>query len=182
MNKFLIIIIFFLLTLFQTSFLIHFQINGIVPNIVLISVVLSNFFLYNEDNKDIVFKDKGNLVLWLGFWAGLFLDFFYGLFFGMMMIIFIIISIGIKKGLCLLNRINALSFSLFLFLSIVFYNVGFLLFGVILNSPYLHLFQINLFLIQISYNLILALPLFYLIKFIKNRKIFQNRKIVSMTH
>lgn len=166
MKHFFIIIIFFFLALLQTSFLIHFPVNGVTPNIVLICLVLFTFFFCK---KSIIERDEGlsdkNFVFWFGFWAGLFLDFFYALFFGAMIIIFILISIGIKKGFYILNNANALSFSLFLFLSIIFYNLGLLIFSAILGIPYLHLFQLNLFLTQVFYNLIIALPLFYIIKF-----------------
>ena len=38
----IIILFFYFLTLFQVSFLVHFDIKGIVPNVVLISIILIN--------------------------------------------------------------------------------------------------------------------------------------------
>ncbi|MCK4781539.1 rod shape-determining protein MreD [Candidatus Parcubacteria bacterium] len=73
----IIIIFFYILALLQTSFLVHFSINGMVPNLILISALLINFF---EDPK----KKDGILSAFIG---GFFLDVFSENIFGLKILI-----------------------------------------------------------------------------------------------
>lgn len=75
------ILFFYFLALLQTSFLIYFNILGIVPNIILILVILINLFE----------KPEQNLGLYSAFIGGFFLDIFSSNFIGF----YILISAGI---------------------------------------------------------------------------------------
>lgn len=87
MKKYLVLILFlYFLTLFQTSFLIHFNISGIIPNLILISVILINFFESPSKNSGI----------FSAFIGGFFLDIFSENFFGFWTLILIIITLFIK--------------------------------------------------------------------------------------
>lgn len=66
MRKFILVILLYLLTLFQIGFCAHLKIDGVGPNIVLLAVLL------------IALSQKNYLtVWWTAFWGGLFLDLFY---------------------------------------------------------------------------------------------------------
>jgi len=83
---FLIFISFYILTLFQSSFLVHFHFSGIVPNLLLISVILINLFESRSSNS--------------GFFSaaisGFFSDVFSENFLGLHVLIFLSISFFIK--------------------------------------------------------------------------------------
>lgn len=82
MKKILILIIFFyILILFQTSFLIHFPILGLIPNLVLISVILLNLFE----------KPQNYSGYFSAFIGGFFLDIFSENFIGF----YVLISLGL---------------------------------------------------------------------------------------
>lgn len=70
-NSILLILVLYLLSLIQTSFLVHFNILGIVPNLILIAVILISLF---------------TSYYWWGvssaFVGGFFLDIFSGNFIG----------------------------------------------------------------------------------------------------
>ncbi len=80
------IIVFYFLVLIQTSFLVHFNILGIVPNLVLISVVLWNLFE----------KSKNYFGLYAAFIGGFFLDIFSSRFIGFYVLILFALAIFIK--------------------------------------------------------------------------------------
>jgi len=87
MKEFLIILlIFYILVLFQTSFLIHFNIKGFIPNLILIAIILINFF----EEKD---KIAG---IYAAFIGGFFLDIFSEKSFGLYILISIVMAIFIK--------------------------------------------------------------------------------------
>lgn len=86
-KKILILILFFyILVLLQTSFLVHFNVKGIVPNLVLVSVILINFFE----------KPKENLGFISGICGGFFLDIFSENFIGFYILISVGLAISIK--------------------------------------------------------------------------------------
>ena len=80
------IIVFYFLVLIQTSFLVHFNILGIVPNLVLISVVLWNLFE----------KSKNYSGLYAALIGGFFLDIFSSRFIGFYVLILFTLAIFIK--------------------------------------------------------------------------------------
>jgi hypothetical protein len=66
MNKFLLIIVFYFLMLFQVGFISHFSINYLWPNLVLLAALI--IFLNSSDTS----------VLWLtAIWSGFLMDVFY---------------------------------------------------------------------------------------------------------
>ena len=91
-NIFLIFFSFYILFLLQTSFLAHFNIAGMVPNLILISIILINFFE----------KPSGDSGLFSAVSGGFFLDMFSGAavgplsFIGFHILIYLLIAIFIK--------------------------------------------------------------------------------------
>ncbi len=90
LKKIIILILgFYFLTLFQSSFLVHFSIRGMVPNLVLIAVIIINLFTF----KDFWFIFGSTVI------GGFYLDVFslnhFG-FFGFYTLILIIISLFIN--------------------------------------------------------------------------------------
>lgn len=89
-KKIIILILFFyFLILFQTSFLVHFNWQGIVPNFVLIALIFINLFEKPEKKLGIV----------AGFLGGFYLDIFslsFQGFFGFYTLISLAISLFIK--------------------------------------------------------------------------------------
>jgi len=82
----ILIIVFYFLVLIQTSFLVHFNILGIVPNLVLISVVFWNLFE----------KSKNYFGLYAALIGGLFLDIFSNRFIGFYILILFTLAIFLK--------------------------------------------------------------------------------------
>lgn len=80
------IIFFYVLALFQTSFLVHFKIFGQIPNLILISVIIINFF---EGPK--YYSSFFAAVI-----GGFFLDIFSDKPIGLSILILLIISFFIK--------------------------------------------------------------------------------------
>ena len=80
------IIFLYFLTLLQTTFLVHFNISGIVINFVLILIILWNIF---EDSKDY----SGLFVAIIG---GFYLDVFSNVIMGFNILILAIIAVSIK--------------------------------------------------------------------------------------
>ena len=79
-------IIFYILALFQSSFLVHFNLGGFVPNLVLMAVIFLSFFEKPEDYS-LVF---GSAL------AGSFLDLFSDKFLGFWVLMLLFISIALK--------------------------------------------------------------------------------------
>lgn len=99
MKKILALILFFyILTLIQTSFLAHFSIFGITPNIIIIALIILIFFE----------KKPKNLSIPAAFIGGLFLDIFSANFFGFWILILLAISFFIKFILSKYVRISLL--------------------------------------------------------------------------
>lgn len=82
----LIILLFYLKSLIQISFLIHFPFFQFIPNILLIFVILINLFEESENP----------LGIYSAIFAGFFADVFSSYFFGFYILICLAISIFIK--------------------------------------------------------------------------------------
>jgi len=80
------IIVFYFLVLIQTSFLVHFTIFDVIPNIILILIILWNLFEKRKDYFGVV----------NGFIGGFFLDIFSNHFVGFYILIFVGLAIFIK--------------------------------------------------------------------------------------
>lgn len=81
-----LIIVFYVLVLLQTSFLVHFQILGMVLNVSLFLVVLINIFE----------RPQKNLGLYSALAAGFFLDIFSTRFFGFWILILFLAALFVK--------------------------------------------------------------------------------------
>jgi len=82
----LLILLSYILVLFQASFLVHFQIAGMVVNLVFISVLLWNFFEKKESVLGLVHA----------FFGGLFLDIFSQRLIGFHVIILVAAALFLK--------------------------------------------------------------------------------------
>ena len=81
-----LILLSYVLVLFQASFLVHFQIAGMVVNLVFISVLLWNFFEREESVFGVVHA----------FFGGLFLDIFSQRLIGFHIVILVAIALFLK--------------------------------------------------------------------------------------
>lgn len=80
------IIFFYIFALFQTSFLVHLRIFGQIPNLILISIILINFFEKPEDYSGV----------FAAIIAGFFLDIFSEKSIGFSILILVALSLFIK--------------------------------------------------------------------------------------
>jgi len=85
-NLILFTIFFYFLTLFQTSFLVHFSVKGVVINFVLVALFLINILEAAEKNSGVYAAGI----------AGFFLDIFSEKFVGFYILILIFLSLAIK--------------------------------------------------------------------------------------
>jgi len=96
MKKVIFVILFcYFLVLFQTSFLVHFRLFGVIPNLVLILVIVLSFF---EKERGWRFLPS-NSGVWFALFGGFFLDVFSSAFLGIQ--IAILLSVSIFTGLVL---------------------------------------------------------------------------------
>ena len=156
MRKVLILIIFFYtLALLQTSFFIHFNIYGVGPNLILISVILLNFF--EKPNKN-----SGLLAAGM---AGFFLDLFSNFPLGLNVFALIILAFLIKKILGILKEENIIYFIPLFILAMIFYNLFPVVFSAGLKLSFPSSFNFGkLEIFEIVYNLVLGILGFYLVK------------------
>jgi rod shape-determining protein MreD len=154
--KTLILVLFlYFLTLFQGSFLSHFDIFGASLNLVLIFVCLLSFFEGSYKYSGIV----------LAFFAGFFVDIFSKSYLGASILLLIIIYFLIKQAIYILRDVSK-KYSIFYFLpificSIVFYDF---FIGLVSGQPILFLPGIYILSAKIIYNLFFAIIGFYIIK------------------
>lgn len=148
-----IILLFYFFAILQNSFLVHFNIFGIVPNLVLVLCFLLIFFSENYFYALI---------------AGFFLDIFSHFYFGISIISLLIAMFLIKKALQhLWNKTG--QYAVFYFLPLfavylIIYN-GLFNIGLFFLSPAFSNFNINLTsVISLAYNMAFALLGFYICK------------------
>ena len=160
MKKGLVLILFFyLLALIQTSFLVHFNIEGQVPNLILIALVLLIFFEKPEEKFSFLGAGAG----------GFFLDIFSNVFLGTSIIALLLMTFLFKKLVKIIKGLNILWLLIFIFLSLMFYNLFSDLLSFLISRD-ITAIQINLgkvFIIKLTYNLILGLMVFYIISLLK---------------
>lgn len=149
---FLVLLIYFLV-LFQQSFLPHFAVWSITPNLVLISIFLLNLL-----------GNRSGIIL--AFFAGLILDIHSGLPLGISALIFLILAILIRKSSRLFQKSN-------IFYLIAMFSFGLLFYKFFLNfaQSFSFRFHLNLFSFLIEDFFSLAL-LFLGIRLIKLWKKF----------
>lgn len=108
-----LIILFYFLALFQTSFLVHFKFKGGVLNLVLVFIILISFFEQKE-------KHYGFLS---GIIGGLYLDIFSSIFFGLFTLLAVATSLLIKIVKPFFETKKFISFFIILFSSLLFYQL-----------------------------------------------------------
>jgi rod shape-determining protein MreD len=155
MIKTLILIPFlFFLILVQTSFFVHFDLCGTIPNLVLISVVLINFF---EDPR----KKSGLIIAGV---AGFYLDLFSNFQLGISIFLLVLFTLLIKREVKRYKEENILYFIPLLLLIVVLYSI----FPVLINSLLdlsLPSFSFNkLKIVEILYNLLVGIIGFFFVK------------------
>jgi len=154
----ILVLFFYLLVLFQNSFLSHFSISGASLNLILISICLFSFF---EESH----KYSG---LFLAIVAGFFLDVFSRSFLGISIFCLIIVYFFIKKTIHILRDIprkySIIYFIPIFIICVILYNLFFGTFSYLSNHftpPFLGGYTLFL---NIIYNLIFAVFGFYLFK------------------
>jgi rod shape-determining protein MreD len=80
------IILFYFLALIQTSFMVHFSVWGLIPNLIFLLVIVWNIFE----------KSKNNLGIYQAATAGFFIDIFSSRVIGFNVMILIFLAIIIK--------------------------------------------------------------------------------------
>jgi rod shape-determining protein MreD len=155
MKKILVSIIFFyILVLVQTSFLVHFDISGVSLNLILIAVILINFFERAE-------RRRGLMVAAIG---GFYLDLFSNLQVGVSILILFVLALLIKRALKRFKEENILYFIPIFVLTMALYSffTFLLMSGLKLSFPPLYFNKLKL--LETGYNLIVGIIGFYLIK------------------
>ena len=157
-----LLIIFLLLAILgilQTSFLAHLNIMGVGPNLIFILYFL--VFFFEEPQKYI----QG---IFSAVVAGFFLDTFSPFYFGVSIILLLIVNFILKYVLSLLkktkNKYPIAYFTALFILSFIIYNLMLTIVVYFLNSPRIMPVLKWIFLIEIVYNLIFALSVFYIYK------------------
>jgi len=93
MRRFLTLVLFFyILALLQTSFLVSFNIFGVIPNLILISVILINLF----ERSTVPTQPKNYSGVFSAFAGGFFLDIFSAGLMGYWVLILLGLAIFIK--------------------------------------------------------------------------------------
>lgn len=160
MKKSLVLILFFyILALIQTSFLVHFNIEGQVPNLILIALVLLIFFEKPEEKLSFFGAGVG----------GFFLDIFSNVFLGTSIIALLLMTFLFKKLVKIIKGLNVLWLLIFIFLSLVFFDLFSNLVSFFIARD-ITAIQVNLgkvFIIESTYNLTLGLIVFYIISLLK---------------
>lgn len=155
MKKILVSIIFFyILALVQTSFLIHFDIFGVSLNLILIAVILINFFEKAE-------RRRGLAVAAIG---GLYLDLFSNLQIGVSILALFVLALLIKRALKRFREENILYFIPIFVLTTALYGFFTFLLMSGLKLSFSPLYFNKLKLLEIGYNLMVGIIGFYLIK------------------
>lgn len=109
-KELLLILIIYFLVLFQQSFLPHFSIYGMIPNLILVLVFVLNILGY-----------KSGLVL--SFLAGLILDIYSGMPLGVSALLFLTMAILIKKSLKFFQKLNIFYLIAMFSFCLIFYNL-----------------------------------------------------------
>lgn len=150
------ILLFYFFAILQNSFLPHFNIFGIVPNIIFIFFFLLVFFSARGR------PTFGWEEIFYAIVAGFFLDIFSSSYFGASIIILFLTAVLTKK---IINSLKDLSIVSFIALFLIFFTI----YEIILRS-YLFINFSWIICIEIIYNLITALLGFYIFK-----KIFKSK-------
>lgn len=156
---FLFVVLFYFLALFQYSFLSHFAIKGVAPNLVLIAVLALGFF----KRKESVLKGAE------GFAAGFFLDIFSSFPLGTAALSLGLTTVISRRILRNFKKINCLSALLLFVLATLLFEFLAPLFGFLFKIPSEGItsliFPLNYgLLLALIYNSVLGLLVFYFVK------------------
>jgi len=154
------ILLFYFLVILQGSFLVHFTVGNIVPNLVLISVVIFNFF---EKSR----KNTGFLVAVI---AGFYLDLYSAFPMGVFILSLLLLTFLIKKFFKFIGEENFFYFIFSLFFSLIFYRLFLFICDSFLRQSFYFNFN-KLQLVELGYNFILGVLVFYFVKIWLLRKI-----------
>lgn len=157
-------LLFFVLSIVQSSFLPFFSVIGQVPNLVFILFYLILFF----DNR-------GESFFW-AIIAGFLLDVFMPSYFGISIISLLVIYL-LKKILdYFLKDIQGKYFIVYL---IFLFSINFVIYNVLVYISYLILgssYELSLSLmVSLAYNIIILLPVFYIYKLIARPDYLENQ-------
>lgn len=145
-------LVFYFLILIQTSFLVHFAIFSVVPNLILISVVIFNFF---ENPR----KNSGFLIAVIG---GFYLDLFSNFQIGVSIFSLVILVFLIKKFLKFIGEENVFYFILLFVFSLIFYDLILALLGSVFNQSFsFSLIFSKSRIMEVIYNLGVGILAFY---------------------
>jgi rod shape-determining protein MreD len=142
------IIFFYFLALYQTSFLIHYEVNGGFLNLILISIILINFFEKKEEKSGI----------FIGAIGGFYLDIFSPYIPGFFTLLGIAISFLIKLLKPFFETKKSISFFIIFFTTLLFYEI------VLAITTIGHNFFFNIF--SFLYNLLMGAVIYFSIKFL----------------
>ncbi|MCD6550077.1 hypothetical protein J7K24_00860 [bacterium] len=157
MKKFLFFVLFFyILILIQSSFLSHFCFGGGFLNLILIALILLNFF---EDPR----KKSCFLVAAIG---GFYLDVFSNFYIGSSIVVLILMIFLAKKILNLLHKRNIINFVLVFLVVFVGYNFGVYFLNSLLVFSFSTLFLKRVGLWSVICNLIFGLLVFFFFKYV----------------
>ena len=145
-----------LLSILQTSFLVHFNIAGAMLNLVFILFFLIVFFSAQGETSPLL----GGEDLFSAIIAGFFLDIFSSSYFGGAIILLLIIVFVFKYLFAMLKKTKDKY-------PIVYFAPLFILFFIIFNLPQMISHFNWIFLIEIVYNLVFAICGFYIYKRLK---------------
>ncbi len=159
----IIVLLFLILAILQVSFLVHFSIIGITPNLVFILFFILIFFSCLQGNE----YHQG---IFYAIIAGIILDVLSSFSFGYSAVSLLLIYLLIKIVIYFLKEIHN-EYILFYFIpifliSFIFYNI---LMYIFFNFPYLRFNFTKGILIELVYNLIFVLFVFFIYKYINNK-------------
>lgn len=148
----ILFLIFYILILFQTSFLTHFEILGQAPNLVLIFLFL------------IIFFNLAPLSIhWEAILAGFFLDLFSDYPIGISIFFLFLNTLLLKEILKNFKKTNIFVFTLLFLVFLCLYNCSLSVFDYFFEKS--NFFRLDRFFsVQVIYNLVFAIFGFYFVK------------------
>jgi hypothetical protein len=138
------LIFFYFLAIIQTSFLVHYEIMGRMLNLVLISIILVNFFEKKESKLGVIVGAAG------GFYLDIFSPYFPGLF----SVLGIAVALLIRMLKPFFEIRKFVSFIIILFIALLFYEI-ILALTTLANGFYFNIFSL-------IYNFLVGIILYLL--------------------
>ena len=163
-----LIIFFYFLVIFQTSFAPHLEIFGNTPNFILAFLLI---FILLE-------APKNNFSYCAAFLAGIFIDIFSNNFLGATAIFLLLLTFLLKSGVSLLNKITFPWFIFFSAAALFFYSfflqpgvylLHSLSFKDIFNLKFMVFFPPH-FALNLGYNLFFIIIFYFIAKILKNAR------------